>query len=228
MLVWEKYLRILCSGDRIYMHIGGLQKFSLIDYPGKIAAVVFTQGCNFRCPYCHNPELVLPELFHHRVPESLFFRFLDVRCGQLDAVVISGGEPTMQNDLVDFIKAIKERGFLVKLDTNGSNPSKLKEVLDQNIIDYIAMDIKAPFERYSELAGCDVSRECIENSIRLIESSGIEYDFRTTYETRLLSLKDVDAIQEYIKPEHYHLQECLLRNDKPHLAACLESVPACG
>lgn len=210
------------------MQIGGLQKFSLIDYPGKIAAVVFTQGCNFRCPYCHNPELVLPEFFNPVIPESIFFRFLEDRYGQIDAVVISGGEPTIHADLVDFIKAIKERGYLVKLDTNGSAPRTLETLIDKKNIDYIAMDIKAPFARYSELSGCDVPTECIATSIRLIESSGIEHEFRTTWETSTLSVRDIDAIQEYVKPEQYHVQECIYRHEKPHLSACRETLSAFG
>lgn len=210
------------------MQIGGLQKFSLIDYPGKIAAVVFTQGCNFRCPYCHNPELVLPVFFHPIIPESIFFRFLEDRRGKIDAVVISGGEPTIHTDLIDFITAIKNRGYLVKLDTNGSHPAVLEKIIDQKLIDYIAMDIKAPFERYCELSGCEVSTLPIETSIRLIESSDIEHEFRTTWETCMLRVSDIDTIHEYVKSAHYHVQECIYRHEKPHLATFRDTLPALG
>ena len=135
------------------MTIGGLQKLTLIDYPGKIACTVFLFGCNFKCPWCYNPELVLPEKIKKQtgISEKEFFNFLENRKGLLQGVVICGGEPTINQDLPKFIKKIKKMGYAVKLDTNGSNPKMLKELISKKLIDYVAMDIKFPQNRYSEL-----------------------------------------------------------------------------
>ncbi|HDI02890.1 MAG TPA: anaerobic ribonucleoside-triphosphate reductase activating protein [Candidatus Aenigmarchaeota archaeon] len=172
------------------MIIGGFQKFSLIDYPEKISAIVFTQGCNFRCPYCHNPELVLPEKYSNPIPEEEILSFLDSRRGKLDAVVITGGEPLLQKDLFDFIKKVKDMGFLVKLDTNGSMPEVLKEAIKLGV-DYIAMDVKAPLEKYREVVRAEVNEEKIKSSIEIIMHAGIEYEFRTTVVKSLLSKEDI-------------------------------------
>ena len=172
------------------MVIGGFQKFSLIDYPEKISAIVFTQGCNFRCPYCHNPELVLPEKYSNPIPEEEILSFLDSRRGKLDAVVITGGEPLLQKDLFDFIKKVKDMGFLVKLDTNGSMPEVLKEAIKLGV-DYIAMDVKAPLEKYREVVRAEVNEEKIKSSIEIIMHAGIEYEFRTTVVKSLLSKEDI-------------------------------------
>jgi pyruvate formate lyase activating enzyme len=142
------------------MKIGGLQKFSLLDYPGKISAVVFTQGCNFRCPYCHNPELVDPERFQECIPEDEIFAFLETRRGKLEAVTVTGGEPTIQNGLSSFVRRIKDMGFMVKLDTNGSRPEVLEELIRHKLIDYIAMDIKAPLEKYEAVTGWKGESKC--------------------------------------------------------------------
>ncbi|MCX5782015.1 MAG: anaerobic ribonucleoside-triphosphate reductase activating protein [Elusimicrobia bacterium] len=190
------------------MKIGGFQKFSLIDYPGKIAAVIFTQGCNFRCPYCHNPELVLPELFEEGPSVDEILKFLEFRKGKLEAVVITGGEPTLQNDLSGIIKRINELGYSVKLDTNGTNPDVLKSLIDQKLIDYIAMDIKAPFEKYDELAGIKSDLKKIKESIRLIMISGIDYEFRTTVVKYLLTEKDVEILKaEFSNAKRYVLKD---------------------
>ncbi|MCX5829703.1 MAG: anaerobic ribonucleoside-triphosphate reductase activating protein, partial [Deltaproteobacteria bacterium] len=122
------------------MKIGGLQKVSLIDYPGKVGAVVFTQGCNFRCPYCHNPELVNPTLFREPIPEEDILAFLKTRRGKLDAVTVTGGEPTLQEGLSSFLQQIKDLGFLVKIDTNGSLPAMIGILLEKGLVDYFAMD----------------------------------------------------------------------------------------
>ena len=132
--------------------IGGIQKTSLIDFPGKIAAVVFTQGCNFRCGYCHNPSLAVSSPhWENRLSHKDILSFLQTRIGKLDGIVISGGEPTIQSGLYDFIKEIKNMGFLVKLDTNGTNPQVLERLINDNLLDYIAMDIKAPLEKYPQI-----------------------------------------------------------------------------
>lgn len=179
------------------MIIGGFQKCSLIDYPEKIAAIVFTQGCNFRCPYCHNPEL-LPLKGDVLVEESFIFDFLNTRKGKLDAVVITGGEPCLQPDLIEFIEKIKKMGFLVKLDTNGSFPDKLQKIIDLNIVDYVAMDIKAPIEKYKEITCSAINTDNIAKSIDIIINSNIEHEFRTTIVKSLLSEQDIYKIGEII------------------------------
>jgi len=182
------------------MRIGGLQKVSLIDYPGLISAVVFTQGCNFRCPYCHNPELVDPYKFGKVLLEKDIFTFLDRRVGKLDGVVITGGEPTVQKDLADFIKKIKSIGYLVKLDTNGFFPDVVESLLAGKLIDYIAMDIKAPIGSYQRVAGISSfnSQKTIERSIKLIMDAPIDYEFRTTVVKSILSAEDLYKIAKMI------------------------------
>ncbi len=161
--------------------IGGLHKLSLIDYPGKLSAVIFLEGCNFKCPFCHNPDLVLCK--NTLIDKNEVLAFLKKRIGMLDGVVITGGEPTTQSDLVDFIKEIKVLGFSVKLDTNGSNPEVIKDLLNCKLLDYIAMDIKAPFEQYDVGFNIDINQ--IKESIKIIKESGLDYEFRTTIEPRL-------------------------------------------
>jgi pyruvate formate lyase activating enzyme len=164
------------------MWIGGIQWTTLLDYPGRVATTVFTAGCNFRCPFCHNPELVLPERVSavRRVLDPGFFSELGDRRGFLDGVVISGGEPTVQPDLPDTCAQIKALGYLVKLDTNGTMPEVLASLLRDGLVDYVAMDIKAPLDAYSRMAGTAVQRETIERSIDLIRSEAAAYEFRTT------------------------------------------------
>ena len=148
------------------MKIGGLNKFSLSDFPGKVAAVVFTQGCNFRCPYCHNGSLISADILECcLIPEEEFFEILQSRSKQLDGVVVSGGEPTIQADLPEFLAHIKSRGFLVKLDTNGSQPEVLREVLQSKLVDFVAMDIKAPLAIYDRLTGVRAPTSQILESI---------------------------------------------------------------
>jgi pyruvate formate lyase activating enzyme len=190
------------------MKIGGFQRFSLIDYPGKICAIVFTQGCNFRCPYCHNPELVNPELFEAPIPEKEVLSFLANRHGKLDAVEITGGEPTLQPDLIDFIREIKDMGYLVKLDTNGSKPEILSEAIEDGIVDYLAMDVKAPLERYKEITHSGVDPANIKESIELIKSSGLDYEFRTTVVKSQLGKRDILEIAWLIRgSKRYVLQK---------------------
>ncbi|NQU04441.1 MAG: anaerobic ribonucleoside-triphosphate reductase activating protein [Syntrophaceae bacterium] len=181
------------------MEIGGLQKFSLIDYPGKICAVVFTQGCNFRCPYCHNPELADPRLYGTCIPEEELFHFLAKRQGKLDAVTITGGEPTIHSDLIEFVESTRAMDFLIKIDTNGSHPEVIERLIGSNLIDYIAMDVKAPLERYAEITESRINPANIEKSIRLIMNSAIDYEFRTTIARSLLCEKDLLKIGEAIK-----------------------------
>jgi pyruvate formate lyase activating enzyme len=159
------------------MKIAGLQKTSLIDYPGKIACVIFTHGCNFRCGFCHNPELVI-EPPRGEISGVEFFDFLEKRKGKLDGVCITGGEPLLDLDK-EFLREIKSKGFSLKLDTNGSFPEKLRELLNENLVDFIAMDIKADRENYDKVTNVNVNLKKIEESILIVASSP-EYEFRTT------------------------------------------------
>ena len=192
------------------MLFGGLQKVTLVDYPGKIAATVFTVGCNFFCPFCHNPELVDPELIKIQplIKEKEILDFLKERKDYLQALCITGGEPTLQKDLKSFIKKVKKLGYLVKLDTNGSNPKVLKELLKENLIDFIAMDIKAPFNKYHLFTKeKDFTKE-IKESIELIKNSKIDYEFRTTLDPLSLTKEDILKIAELIKgSKAYYLQQ---------------------
>ena len=193
------------------MRIGGLQKFSLIDYPGKVACIIFTQGCNFRCGYCHNPGLVIPEQFCPTVPEEQVFEFLRSRRDYLPGVVVSGGEPTIQGDLVAFLDKIKRLGYLIKLDTNGSQPYRLKLLIHLKLVDYIAMDVKAPLERYEETIGASIDVEKIKESIDLIIHSGIQYEFRTTIAKFFCSYDDLCKIHRMIhRAKRYRLQNARL------------------
>lgn len=180
------------------MIIGGLQKTSLLDFPEKIAAIVFTMGCNFRCGYCHNPELINGEAKIEEV-----FEFLKTRQGKLDGVVITGGEPCLQKDLPEFIKQVKELGFAVKLDTNGSFPEMLEKVLPD--LDYVAMDIKAPLEKYSQIVNVDVDTSKILKSIEVLKNGGVDYEFRTTVVKSQLSFEDFEKIGQLIQgvPRYY-------------------------
>lgn len=178
------------------MKIGGFQPLSLCDYAGKLAAVVFTQGCNFRCPFCHNASLIsLSAEKGQLIPMDDVLAKLEHRGGQIDAVVVSGGEPTLQEDLPDFLRTVKKMGFAIKLDTNGSRPSVLRRLLQLQLLDYVAMDVKAPRCKYAALTG--MSRAPfgqIAESIRLLHKSGIPCEFRTTFAYPLLEETDLTEI----------------------------------
>lgn len=190
------------------MIFGGFEKFTLIDYPGKIACMVYTIGCNFRCPYCHNPELV-DETVETRIPEADVLAFLEERQGMLEGVVITGGEPTMHgDDLLSFMKKVKDAGFLVKLDSNGTNPDVLKKAIQSGIVDYIAMDIKSPMSKYSETVARPVDIAAIRKSIKLIKASQVDYEFRTTVIKALLAPEDFDEIGlEILGAKKYFIQK---------------------
>jgi len=192
------------------MKIGGLQKLTLIDFPGKLAATVFLIGCNFRCPWCYSKELVLPEEIKKQpqISEKDFFAFLKERKGLLEGVVICGGEPTVQRDLSSFIKKIKKMGYVVKLDTNGSNPKMLKNLINKKLIDYVAMDIKLPKEKYPEIFKRKVKIKDIEESVKILKDGKINYEFRTTVIPTVLKKEDVIKIAKWIKDApKYYLQE---------------------
>ena len=190
------------------MLITGFQKSTLLDYPGKIACILFTYGCNLRCEYCHNPELVIsPYRKSSVVNEDEIFSFLKERQDLLEAVVITGGEPTLHLDLIPFIKKIKEMGYLVKLDTNGTNSKIVKEILDLDIVDYWAMDVKYETEIYKQELEESIEYEEIEESIRLIQERGKDYEFRTTYVKGIHTLKSVKGIGKLIKgSKKYYIQ----------------------
>ena len=190
------------------MKIGGLQRVSLIDYPGLICATIFLQRCNFKCSYCHNPELVDTRLFQPCIKENEVLDFLNTRKGKLDAMVVTGGEPTIHDDLESFIKKIKKMGFAVKLDTNGSQPQVIKTLLDEKLLDFIAMDIKAPLEKYKSVVKVPVNADSIKESIQLILKSKITYEFRTTIVESQLEEKDILQIEKLISgAKSYALQK---------------------
>lgn len=187
------------------MKLAGLIKTSLIDYPGQLVAVVFTQGCNFRCGFCHNPDLI-PNVGEREVPEVEFFEFLESRRNILEGVVITGGEPTIQPDLAQFISRIRDHRLKIKLDTNGSNPEILKRLLEAKLLDYIAMDIKGPGEKYSEIARFD-GKKNVKESIEIIMDSGLPYEFRTTVLPAYHKFSDFPKMGEMIKgAEKYVIQ----------------------
>lgn len=190
------------------MLIGGLQKTSLLDYPDKVAAIIFTAGCNFRCGFCYNSHLVTKIDNKKLLPEKEIFDFLSSRKNKLDAVVITGGEPTLHNDLPEFIKKIKELGLLIKLDTNGTNPNMLKKLINEKLVDYIAMDIKAPLPKYNKVVNVKVSPASIKKSIKLIMESGLPYEFRSTILPGLHSANDLIEMSQLIAgAEKYFLQK---------------------
>lgn len=188
------------------MRIGGLQKISLIDYPGRISAIVFTQGCNFRCSYCHNPELVDPAQYGPILSEEEVISFLEKRRGKLDAVTVTGGEPTLQPDLDRFLQEIKGMAYLTKIDTNGSNPDVLERLIRGRLVDYLAMDVKGPLKKYERIANVKVKTAKIRRSIELIASSGIEHEFRTTVVRSQLDKEDLIATAKLLKRGLYVLQ----------------------
>ena len=188
------------------MKISGLQKLTLLDYPGKMACTVFTYGCNFRCGFCHNALLVTEENSSN-ISEDEFFAFLKKRQGILEGVCISGGEPTLQPDLKEFIIKVRSLGYAVKLDTNGTNPRLLKSLIEENLLDYVAMDIKHSIDKYREICGCEVDTDAIRESISIIIESGIDHEFRTTTVKEYHSAEDFEAMADLIKGDSkYFLQ----------------------
>ncbi len=198
------------------MIIGGLQKTTLIDYPGKLACTVFLAGCNFRCPWCYSSELVLPLKIvkQPRISEKEFFDFLRERKGLLEGVVICGGEPTVNKDLPQFLQKIKNLGYLVKLDTNGSNPEMLKNLINAKLINYVAMDIKAPINHkiYQEIMGEGIFFEDIKKSVEILKRGDVDFEFRTTAVPGINEKKDFLEIAKWIGgrpggyPVKYYLQ----------------------
>ena len=197
------------------MVIYGLQKLSLLDYPGKTACTVFTGGCNFRCPYCHNASLVVGLDEIEPVDYDEFFAFLNKRRNILDGVCVTGGEPLLQPDIEDFIREIKKFGYSVKLDTNGTFPDKLKRLVDEKLVDYVAMDIKNSPEKYSLTAGVsELDFSKISNSVEFLLSNSVDYEFRTTVVKELHSKEDFVSIGEWIKgAKRYFIQSFIDSGD---------------
>ncbi|HRS42298.1 MAG TPA: anaerobic ribonucleoside-triphosphate reductase activating protein [Candidatus Diapherotrites archaeon] len=194
------------------LKISSLEKLSTIDYPDKLACVIFLKGCNFSCGFCYNKELVVPEFFNTRkdMLESEIHYFLDRRKGQLEAVVLTGGEPTIYGqELIDFIKKIKEKGYLVKLDTNGSNPEVLEKIVSQNLVDYIAMDLKDDFDNYSEYTAVPV--ENIKRSFEIVKNAKTPHEFRITTHPDL-TLNAFNKLVDLAKGHKIYVQEFVNEN----------------
>lgn len=219
------------------MYIGGLQKLTLLDYPGHIACTVFTAGCNFRCPFCHNSSLVLPEEFSPAMEIHELLSFLQKRRGILDGVAITGGEPLLHADMPELMREIKALGFLVKLDTNGSFPDRLKAVIDEGLVDRVAMDVKNSPALYAQTAGiANLDLDAITRSRDLLMQGRVEYEFRTTVVKPLHTAESLRETAKWIEgAKEYYLQQyrdpgCVLNNvglapyDEAEMRAFAEAV----
>lgn len=210
------------------MRIGGLQKLTLLDFPGHVACTVFLQGCNFRCPFCHNTSLVMGT---DEISEDEVLRFLNTRQGLLEGVAITGGEPLLSKELPDFLRKIKALGFKTKVDTNGSFPEKLRSLIGDGLVDYVAMDVKNSPEKYAETAGSDGMLDNVRQSVALLMNSAVPYEFRTTVVDELHEPSDFEAIGKWLKgAQRYFLQGFVDSGDvlRPGLhAASKEKMEQC-
>ena len=189
------------------MKIKGLQKTTLLDFPSKVACTVFTGGCNFRCPFCHNASLVLNPDIAPDFDIEEFFAYIKKRKNILDGVCITGGEPLLHKDIIQFMERIREIGLLIKLDTNGSNPKLLSEIIERGLVDYIAMDIKNSKEKYAKTCGLVAFPQGVSESIDIIMSFGVDYEFRTTVVDELHTVQDIETLAEEIKgAKRYFIQ----------------------
>lgn len=190
------------------MHISGIQKLTLLDYPGKLACTVFTDGCNFRCPFCHNAPLVLPDREKQRMDENEVLELLKKRRGILEGVAVTGGEPTLQADLEHFLEKVRELGYKIKLDTNGTRPDVLKRIIENGLVDRVAMDIKDAPECYAAAVGASVDIEAIERSKELLLCGTTEYEFRTTVVKGIHTKESLLSAARWIKgAKEYYLQQ---------------------
>ena len=189
------------------MKLSGIQKLTLLDFPGKVACTLFTPGCNFRCPFCHNASLVFSCV--QNITEEEVLSFLKKRVGILDGVCVTGGEPLLQKDIANLLREIKALGFLVKLDTNGAFPQRLEPLLKEQLVDYVAMDIKASRRNYHTAIGlATVDLDSIERSVELLKTSGIDHEFRTTTVKGIHSAKDFEDIAQWLAGEEkYFIQQ---------------------
>lgn len=196
------------------MQINGFQKLTLLDFPGKVACILFTPGCNFRCPFCHNASLVT-HIDGERIEEEEILSYLKKRQGLLDGVVVTGGEPTLQGDLSDFLGKVKALGYAVKLDTNGTSPEKLKFLIEQGLVDYVAMDVKNTAAKYPITAGCRAAvLDKVEESIDFLLTDAVDYEFRTTVTAELHTPQDIGDIAKRIKgAKRYFLQNFIDSGD---------------
>lgn len=189
------------------MKISGLQKLTLLDFPDVVSCIVFTKGCNLRCPFCHNSSLVVDSKLTPEIDEEEVFSYLNKRKNILDGVVISGGEPLLQKDIKDFIVRIKTLGYKVKLDTNGVNSKLLSELIDEKLVDYVAMDIKNTFDKYDMTTGKSNSKiDNIKESIRILKKEKVPYEFRTTIVKDFHNIEDIKKILKYINESKYFIQ----------------------
>ena len=203
------------------MKIGGIQKTSLLDYPDTLSAIIWTIDCNFRCPFCYNKNLVFGKA--EPIPEGEILSFLKKRQGMLEGLVISGGEPLMQKDITEFISKVKKLGYLIKIDTNGMYPKKLKELIDKKLVDYVAMDVKAPKEKYNLLAGVKVDIPKIEKSIDIIKNDAPDYEFKTTFVPDLLKKEDIIGIAKWLEgSKNFYLQQ--FKNNPPLVSSKFDNV----
>lgn len=204
------------------MLIGGLQKFTVLDYPDHLAATIFTVGCNLRCPYCHNAEIIDIKNYdpQQAIPPHYIFQFLKDRVQQLDGVCITGGEPTLQQDLPQFIQDIKQLGFSVKLDTNGTNFHVIQNILDKQLVDYIAIDIKTDFQTYNKVGGNAIIVQNILNTIDLISKSNVSLELRTTMAPEIVDEQDIDRIINMLNQKNpqilANLRRYTIQNFRPH------------
>ncbi|MBQ3590160.1 MAG: anaerobic ribonucleoside-triphosphate reductase activating protein [Clostridia bacterium] len=178
------------------MLIGGVQKMTMLDYPGKVACTIFTYGCNFRCPFCHNATLVIDEA--NLFDKNEILAYINKRKGILDGVVVTGGEPLLQPDIMEFLAELKQTGLLVKLDTNGSYPERLEQIIEKGLVDYVAMDIKNCKEKYDLTTGVKIDISKIEKSVELLMQDRVDYEFRTTVVKELHKKEDFEKIGKWL------------------------------
>ena len=194
------------------MKISGIQKLTLLDFPGKVACTIFTPGCNLRCPFCHNASLVFS--CTDEIGEESVLSFLKKRVGVLDGMCVTGGEPLLQKDIADFLRKVKALGYLVKLDTNGTFPDRLQALLEEQLVDYVAMDIKASPDNYDNAAGVAADLDKIRRSVELLKESGVDHEFRTTTVKGIHTAADFEAIAQWLKgEERFFLQQYKIADD---------------
>jgi len=213
-----------CEWEGLFLLIAGFQKNSFVDYPGEICAVVFTPYCNFNCVYCHNAHILKKDT--PLLDEQSVFDFLEKRSGVLGAVVISGGEPTLQQNLEPFVQRVREMGYRVKLDTNGTKPGVIQSLLSKNLLDYVAMDVKAPLEKYDQIAQAAVDLDALQKSIALLRNSAIPHEYRLTFAPQLTSEDAVNAALLVKGCKRFYLQQYRPRSEEDPKAHAPEYVRA--
>ena len=188
------------------MLIGGFQKMTMLDFPGKVACTIFTYGCNLRCPFCHNATLVIDEA--NLFSEEEIFTYINKRKGILDGVCVTGGEPLLQPDIIPFLQRLRETGLKIKLDTNGTYPDKLEEIINLGLVDYVAMDIKNSLDSYEKTVGTKINLNDIEKSVKILLENKVDYEFRTTVVKELHKIEDFIKIGELIRGAKRYFLQC--------------------